>query len=55
MKKDLISHLQNIIDGKIVKIEDNRNKNVNNLMKYAKIMGIEDEVFSLMEILLNED
>ena len=30
-------------------------KNVNNLMKYAKIMGIEDEVFSLMEILLNED
>lgn len=30
-------------------------KNVNNLMKYAKIMGIEDEVFSLMEVLLNED
>ena len=30
-------------------------KNVNNLMKYAKIMGIEDEAFSLMEVLLNED
>ncbi|MGM9873345.1 MAG: abortive infection protein [Bacilli bacterium] len=30
-------------------------KNVNNLMKYAKIMGIEDKVFSLMEVLLNED
>ena len=30
-------------------------KNKNNLMKYAKIMGIEDEVFSLMEVLLNED
>ena len=30
-------------------------KNVNKLMKYAKIIGIEDVVFSLMEILLNED
>ena len=32
-----------------------KNKDANKLMRYAKIMGIEDEVFNLMEVLLNED
>ena len=32
-----------------------KDKNVYNLMKYSKIMKIEDKVFSLMEIILNEE
>ena len=32
-----------------------KNKNRNNLMKYAKTMKIEEEVFNLMEVVLNED
>lgn len=32
-----------------------KSKNINNLMKYAKIMKIENEVFNIMEVLLNED
>lgn len=32
-----------------------KNKNINNLMKYAKMMKIDNEVFNIMEVLLNED
>ena len=32
-----------------------RDKNISRLMEYARIMKIEKEVFSLMEVILNED
>lgn len=32
-----------------------KDKNINNLMKYAKIMGLEDKVSNIMEILLNNE
>ena len=32
-----------------------KDKNVNNLMKYAKIMKIEDKVNNLMEVVLGEE
>ena len=31
---------------------ENKNKNILKLIKYAKIMGIENEVVELMEVLL---